>query len=105
LIVTHFVLDCFPEAELSRVIDRLARAAKTTAEWLIADFCLPKSGLARLRGRGWLGAMYGFFRFAARIKANELVDPAPFLQSAGFSLASQHVFRSRLLKSQLWRRN
>jgi ubiquinone/menaquinone biosynthesis C-methylase UbiE len=104
LIVTHFVLDCFPEAILSRVIDRLAGAAKAKAEWLVADFCLPQSGFVRLRARAWLAVMYRFFRLTARIEANELVDPAPFLQSAGFVLSSQHFFRGGLLKSQWWER-
>ena len=105
LIVTHFVLDCFPETSLSRVIDRLAGAAKAKADWLVADFSLPQSGAARLRARAWLGIMYRFFRVTARIEANELVDPARFLRSAGFCLASQHVFRAGLLKSQFWRRS
>jgi len=104
LIVTHFVLDCFPETKLSELIDRLAKAAAATAGWLVADFCLPQSGLARVRSRAWLAAMYRFFRVTARIEADELIDPAPFLQSAGFALASQHLFRGGLLKSQLWRR-
>jgi ubiquinone/menaquinone biosynthesis C-methylase UbiE len=105
LIVTHFVLDCFPETILPRVIDRLAAAADAKADWLVADFCLPQSGLVRLRARAWLALMYRFFRLTARIEANELVDPGPFLQSAGFMLSSQHLFRGGLLKSQWWRRN
>jgi ubiquinone/menaquinone biosynthesis C-methylase UbiE len=105
LVVTHFVLDCFPETTLPRVVDRLEGAAKPKADWLVADFCQPSSGLARWRARAWLAAMYRFFRFTARIAADELVDPAPFLQAAGFSLAGQHLFRGGMLKSELWRRS
>jgi ubiquinone/menaquinone biosynthesis C-methylase UbiE len=104
LIVTHFVLDCFPETTLPHVIDRLAGAAKSKADWLVADFCLPSSGLARWRGRVWLAAMYRFFRFTARIEADELVEPAPFLQAAGFSLGREHLSRCGMLRSQLWGR-
>jgi ubiquinone/menaquinone biosynthesis C-methylase UbiE len=105
LIVTHFFLDCFPETELAEIVARLSQAATADAEWLLADFRIPAKGFARLRARVWLKAMYLFFRLTARIEANELVDPAPVLQSAGFVLASQHLSRGGLLKSQLWSRS
>jgi ubiquinone/menaquinone biosynthesis C-methylase UbiE len=105
LIVTHFVLDCFPEVELNRVIKTLASAATPNAEWLVADFRLPERQFARLRARVWLAVMYQFFRRVARITATELIDPTPFLQAEGFSLARQHLFRSGILKSELWKRN
>lgn len=105
LVVTHFVLDCFPAAELAGVIQRLARAAKPKAVWLLADFRLPARGLARFRARVWLAVMYRFFRLTARISANELIDPTPYLQAEGFALARQRLFRRGMLKSDLWRRN
>lgn len=103
LVVTHFLLDCFPEAELARVIKNLASAAKPGAVWLVADFRLPDRGVARLRARVWLAGMYQFFRLTARIKATELIDPTPYLQAKGFALAGQHLFRGGMLKSELWR--
>ena len=60
LIVTHFLLDCFPEAELADVIRRLAAAAKPDAAWLLADFRLPDQGSSRFRARVWLATMYRF---------------------------------------------
>jgi ubiquinone/menaquinone biosynthesis C-methylase UbiE len=105
LIVTHFLLDCFPEAELASVIKKLASAAKPDATWLLADFRVPARGLTRFRARAWLAVMYRFFRLTARIKANRLIDPTPLLQSEGFVLDRQHLSRSGMLKSELWRRN
>jgi SAM-dependent methyltransferase len=103
LIVTHFLLDCFPEPELAGIIKNLASAAKSEAAWLLADFRLPDRGFARLHARGWLVAMYQFFRFTARIPAIELIDSTPSLQANGFTLARQHLFRNGMLKSELWR--
>jgi ubiquinone/menaquinone biosynthesis C-methylase UbiE len=103
LIVTHFVLDCFPEMELSGVISKLARAATNDANWLLADFRVPRDGMARFRARVWLAAMYLFFRVTARIPANELIDPTPFMESGGFVLTRQHLFRKGMLKSEFWR--
>lgn len=104
LVVTHFFLDCFPAAELAGVMNRLARSAKRTADWLLADFRTPGSGFSRFRARVWLAVMYNFFRLTARIKANDLIDPTPFMQAEGFALVRQHLFRCGMLKSQLWRR-
>ena len=104
LLVTHFLLDCFPQAELARVVKNIAATAKPDAEWLLADFRLPNGGFARLQAQAWLTAMYQFFRFAARIPARELIDPTPHLQAGGFSLVHQHLSREGMLKSELWRR-
>lgn len=103
LVVTHFVLDCFPEAALTGIIRKLARAATGNSTWLFADFRVPRHGMARLRARGWLATMYLFFRVTARIPASELVDPTPSLRVEGFELARQHIFRRGMLKSEVWR--
>ena len=105
LLVTHFVLDCFPEAPLTAIIKKLACASTDDANWLLADFCVPSNGVARLRARGWLAAMYLFFRITARIQASELVDPTPFVQAEGFGLARQHLTQRGILKSERWRRH
>ncbi|MDP9004865.1 MAG: class I SAM-dependent methyltransferase, partial [Verrucomicrobiota bacterium] len=99
LVVTLFVLDCFPASELTGIIQKLARAATNDATWLLADFCMPPRGIPRLRARAWLAAMYVFFRITARIPATELIDPTPLMQFQRFSLARQHLFRAGLLKS------
>ena len=62
------LLDCFAEAELVLIVKKLAQATTEEANWLLADFCVPVSGIARLRAGAWLAAMYLFFRLAARIQ-------------------------------------
>ena len=104
LLVTHFVLDCFPKAVLTGIMKKLAPAATKNATWLLADFCVPRNGMARLRARGWLTAMYLFFRITARIEASELVDPTPFMRGEGFALVRQHLFQRGMLKSEMWSR-
>jgi ubiquinone/menaquinone biosynthesis C-methylase UbiE len=104
LVVTHFVLDCFREAVLAGIVKKLARAATEDANWLLADFCVPRTGVARLRASLWLAAMYSFFRITARIEASELIEPTPFMQREGFALARQHLFQRGMLKSGMWRR-
>lgn len=104
LIVTHFFLDCFSETRIAEIVTKLSRVADINAMWLLADFCIPAGGAARLRTGLWLSAMYRFFRVTAGIEATGLADPSSFLREAGFALASQHLFRSGMVKSELWRR-
>jgi ubiquinone/menaquinone biosynthesis C-methylase UbiE len=105
LVVTHFILDCFAEAALTRVIRKVARATTEDASWLLADFRVPVRRIARVRARAWLAVMYRFFRLTAGIDAGQLIDPTPFMGAHGFGLAQQHFFRKGMLKSEIWRRN
>lgn len=105
LLVTHFFLDCFPEPALTGIIKKLARSATDDANWLLTDFCVPPNGMARLRARAWLAAMYLFFRVTARIPASELIDPTPSIRAEDFALARQHFSQKGMLKSEMWRRN
>jgi ubiquinone/menaquinone biosynthesis C-methylase UbiE len=102
LVVTHFFLDCFSEPALTGIVKKLARAATDDASWLLADFHVPPNGKARLRARGWLAAMYLFFRVIARIEASELIDPTPSVRAEGLALARQYLFRNGILKSEMW---
>ena len=93
----------FPEKQIEEIVTKLACAATAKATWLLADFCMPQNGFARLRAQAWLALMYRFFRYTAGIEANELVDPSPFLRAAGFVLVRQHIFRNGMLTSEVGR--
>lgn len=101
LLVTHFFLDCFPGREVEAVIAKLASATEPGAVWLIADFTIPRERFARAHARLWLRMMYAFFRAAAGIAANELVDPTPYLDGHGFIRVSDNLSRAKLLRSDL----
>jgi ubiquinone/menaquinone biosynthesis C-methylase UbiE len=102
LIVTHFFLDCFAEATLRAVVEKVSRAAQPDAIWLLADFREPVAGWPRWQARPWLRAMYAFFRLTSRIEARRLIDPSPFLNAAGFVCSEQRLTRGGMIKSELW---
>jgi ubiquinone/menaquinone biosynthesis C-methylase UbiE len=104
LIVTHFLLDCFGTQQVGNIVAKLAETAAPDATWLLADFTIPETGFAHSCARAWLALMYWFFRWAAAIEAQELVDPSPFLRVERFALERQQLFRHGMVKSQLWRR-
>lgn len=104
LIVTCFFLDCFNEDELRRLIPLIAAAAKPQAQWLLADFQIAPSGLARLRSQVILAALYAFFRVATKLSAHELIDPAPLLHAEGFHRLVHKEQDWGLLHSSWWGR-
>jgi ubiquinone/menaquinone biosynthesis C-methylase UbiE len=102
LIVTNFVLDCFPENELKLIARKLAGVATPGAYWLLADFCIPKTFFTRMHARIWLATLYWFFRTTAGVRAKRLVDPTPELLANGFVCLERSQWRLGLVKSELW---
>ena len=105
LIVTHFFLDCFPPAELSTVIARLATAATPEASWLIADFQVPDGRAASIRSRIILRLLYTFFRLVTDLRASSLAPAEDDLEKAGFTRHRRITRDWGLLKSEWWRRS
>jgi len=104
LLVTNFVLDCFPENELKLVVGKLAGLATPGAYWLLADFCIPKTLFARPHAKIWLAALYSFFRTTTGIRAKGLVDSTPELLANGFVCLKRSEWRLGLIKSELWQK-
>jgi len=105
LIVTNFLLDCFPVDQLGRVVLRLSQAAGPAARWVVGDFAEPPPGLRRALARLALAGMYVFFRAATHIPARALADPGPMLAAAGFAPVSRRERLGGFLVSTLWQRS
>ena len=97
LIVTNFFLDCFDETDLTKLVDRVTKSARTDARWLVSEFRQP-AAWARLVVR----ALYAFFRVTTGLKTTRLVDHRPLLAQQGFRLAKEERARFGLLASELW---
>jgi ubiquinone/menaquinone biosynthesis C-methylase UbiE len=104
LIVTNFFLDCFQSEQVEQIVSRLATAATPEANWLLADFQVPRAGWKRLRSRLIIGSLYTFFRVMTRLSAKQLTPPDPFLERAGFMLHRRIESEWGLLHSDWWRR-
>lgn len=100
LVATHFFLDCFAEAGLREVVEKLSGSATDDAIWLVADFRETR----RWFGRLLLATMYLFFRAVAGIEARRLVDYEPLLRAAGFGLTNETISPNELVRSQRWAR-
>jgi ubiquinone/menaquinone biosynthesis C-methylase UbiE len=104
LIVTHFFLDCFRSDQLEGLVAKLSRAATPHASWLIADFDIPVGGLPRRRAQIIHWMMYLFFRCVARLPAQSLTPPGPFLKAHGFNLSRRQIGEWGLLHTDFWTR-
>ena len=104
LLVTNFVLDCFPRDELELVVGKLAGVATPGAYWLLAEFCIPRTIFARTHAKIWLATLYWFFRTTTGIRAKRLVDPTVELQANGFVCLKRSEWRLGLIKSELWQK-
>ena len=103
LVVTHFFLDCFPPAQLEAIIEKIIGFTAPHATWLLADFRVPESGLARTRAKAILWLAYTFFRIVTRLPAKRITPPDSFLEQHGFALEKRMICEHGLLHSDLWR--
>ena len=79
VLITFFVLDCFPAALLPAALRRLSTARHPAAPWLLADFRLPRRWWQRVL----LRTMYLFFRLTTGLQARTLPDLPAALAALG----------------------
>lgn len=103
-VVTCFFLDCFTDAEVLDLAERIAPALTPDARWLLADFAVPRAGLAALRAKAWLRLLYGFFRVAAGISARVLPRAEATLGSLGWTPRAIREHRGGLLRTVVFER-
>jgi tRNA (cmo5U34)-methyltransferase len=97
LVVTHFVLDTFTDAQVSTLVPRVRKSA-AGGFWLISEFqaCGPAS-----RFLIWL--MYRFFRITAGLRVESIPDYRAAFISSGFTLQKSWTKWNGFLISELWR--
>ncbi|MBP7948400.1 MAG: class I SAM-dependent methyltransferase [Verrucomicrobiales bacterium] len=104
LVITNFFFDCFRADQVARIVSSIAAVTAPHADWLVADFQMPSSGLKRVRAQVILWMMYAFFRMATQLPAKRLTTPDCSLRCAGFTLHRRIDAEWGLLCSDWWRR-
>ncbi len=105
LIVTHFFLDCFFPEELERLFDRVLAHASPNAQWVISEFAIPQSALAKPIAGTIVSFLYRAFGWLTGLKVRALPDYATVLRRLGLVLSQERQYLAGLLCSQLWKRN
>lgn len=104
LVVAHFFLDCFTDADASALIHKFAAAAAPQAQWLISEFDAPEKGWRRWYALGYVRLLYGFFRVVTGLQTRRLPAYRGPLYSLGFRIAQREEAWLGLLVSELWSR-
>jgi ubiquinone/menaquinone biosynthesis C-methylase UbiE len=102
LVVTHFFLDCFSEADAAAVIRRASSVTAGGRRWIISEFRIPASGWKALHARLWLKTMYLFFRMTTGLSTDRLPRYHEILRAYGFTLEREVTERFGLVASECW---
>lgn len=97
-IITNFLLDLYPDAEVQVICDILSPKLKTGGLWLASDFV---DG-----GKWWHGVMlwlmYRFFILTCHIKASRLPGWERRILSAGMTEITSRMFYRGFIKSAVY---
>jgi ubiquinone/menaquinone biosynthesis C-methylase UbiE len=104
LIVSHFFLDCFNEAEIASLLARVNGAVDESALWVVSDFTIPQRKPARLLGTLIVRGLYLAFGLLTGLRTRHLPDHARVMREAGWMLEDRRELLWGLLVSERWRR-
>lgn len=101
LIVTHFFLDCFTESDLDALVARLVGCCELGARWLVSEFGLPVSGVARVAAGALIRLMYFFFRMMTGLQITRLPNYSDVFARHGFQVVWKRTVLGGLLVSEM----
>jgi ubiquinone/menaquinone biosynthesis C-methylase UbiE len=104
LIVTPFVLDCFGEHELTRVMQTLKSALLKRSQWLFADFHIPTGVMGFISG-GIVRGLYLVFNLICGLGIGKLPDFARHFAEIGFTKKAEKYFLRGMLVSRIYTRH
>ena len=105
VIITPFVLDLFPPAELNNMCRVLYNCLQPGGQWLITDFVKPASnGIWSPGQKILLKSMYTFFRLVSRIRAATLPDWEKSLLHFDLYPQKSTYFYRGMIKSVLYQK-
>ncbi|HEY1949382.1 MAG TPA: class I SAM-dependent methyltransferase [Bryobacteraceae bacterium] len=100
LVVTHFFLDCFSDAQIEELVGRIARAATPDAKWIVSEFQTPNLAAALL-----VKALYLAFRVLTGSRVRRLPVYSNALTANGFKQITRKTALYGTLVSESWERS
>ncbi|MFI5150360.1 MAG: class I SAM-dependent methyltransferase [Bacteroidia bacterium] len=104
LIITPFVLDCFPKDELEIVIQTLSLNLIPGGKWLFVDFVKPVSILPRIFSFLLIRPLYAVFNLISGLGLKKLPDYAVIFNTYGFKLRAEAAYCASLVKARMYER-
>lgn len=102
LIITPFVLDCIPHAELDGVMNSLRAVLRPGGCWLFSDFYIPEKGFGRIRAKLITQILYLFFNLVCGLGVWHLADFDARFRKIDLRQVECRYFRAGLLSSKLY---
>jgi ubiquinone/menaquinone biosynthesis C-methylase UbiE len=100
LVITHFFLDCFSDAQIEELVERIARAATPDAKWIVSEFQTPNWAAALL-----VKALYLAFRVLTGSRVRRLPVYSNALTANGFKRIAHKTALYGTLVSEFWKRS
>ena len=104
LLVTHFFFDNFSTCQVEQMIARLEQASTTSAQWLLADYCMPLHGWRAWRAAVWLRVLYTWFGLFASLPVRSLPDIETAIAASTFKRIDRKTFSAGMLCSDYYQR-
>jgi tRNA (cmo5U34)-methyltransferase len=104
LIVTPFVLDCFPPKELTVLMNQLNNFLSPAGIWLFADFCIPTRGYVRSLAQIVTRSLYVVFNLVCGLGVWRLPDFQSEFTRIGFFPREEMTSAMGLLQARLYSR-
>lgn len=102
-VVAHFLFDCFTDAELLELVNKLRAAARADAVWVVSEFRVPETGWQRRAGKVLVWGLYVAFGWMTGLKVRRLPDYESALREAGLEKKREVLRLGGLLVSAIWR--
>lgn len=102
LMVTHFFLDWFEEAELSEIVKLLASWLSHNALWMVSDFQEAADPIRGLWSRGIIRCLYAVFRVATGLRVKRMPKYASLLERQALKQGFRSTSFGDLLYSSVW---
>jgi ubiquinone/menaquinone biosynthesis C-methylase UbiE len=104
LVVTHFLLDCFPQHQVEELVTGLGKQLEPGVLWLVSDFGVPRVRCLRPLAAAYVRLLYLAFRILTGLRATKLPNPQRALEQAGFLHLERKEFLFGLVYTELWQR-
>ena len=105
LVVTHFFLDCFTEAELRVLVPRVSKALCRGGRWVVSEFHVSARGPRRWFARVVVRFLYACFGLTTGLEVRRLPDHAATFAANGLQRIDSCTAVQALLISELWQRD
>ncbi len=104
LVVTHFFIDCFSEADARHLVSAVARAMTPDGVWIVSEFQLPQRRWARWHAQAWLAVMYRFFGWTTGLSVRRIPPYRDMLRQCGLVCLERKEWRWGLIAAERYAR-